>query len=100
MVAKSKAKHSKKDESKLREAAQLIFDEGIANLPGCEERAFASIAKATMEAALALDETAPAEEAQSASDEVADRRNERDKRVRAAQAALRAAKAGGPDSSD
>jgi hypothetical protein len=93
MVAKAKAKHSKADESKLREAAETVFEDALAMLSGAEERAFASIAKVLMEAGQILDETAPAKEAEGARDEVTQRRIERDERVREAQAALRAAQA-------
>ena len=92
MVAKSKAKHSKKDESNLRIAAQEVFDAAQAALVSAEDRAFAPIAKVYLEAAQALDETEPAKEAEGVADEVAKRRVERDERVRDAQAALRAAK--------
>ena len=92
MVGKAKAKHSKTEESSLRAAAQLVYDEATTALDGIEDRAFASVAKVLMEAGQILDETAPAKEAEGARDEVTQRRVERDERVREAQAALRAAK--------
>jgi hypothetical protein len=100
MVAKSKAKHSKTEESKLREAAQLVYDEATNALDGIEERSFASVAKVLMEAGQVLDETAPAKEVAGAADEVTERRHEREERVRAAQAALRAAQSTGPEPSN
>ena len=96
----AKNRHSKTEESKLRQAAQLVYDEATDALTGIEERAFASVAKVLMEAGQILDETAPAKEAANASDEVAERRNERDKRVRDAEAALRAAQHAGSEPSD